>query len=220
MYSLATLMKQNGHDFIDILKVCCHSFTCVLPQPTDSPYEQVDIEGWEFQTLSALLKQFSSQPSLPFGQLQLEIHAWHHDFPAFLKWWTELEDAGLRPFWTEPNLIYANYNRGGPPHLAEVRLVSVLAGFLLALLTPWRNIVLLHQYQRQSCACFGIVASDALRLCYIPFLKSPRWALGANRYLSTVSAASRSEGGIMIYVYFRIMTSLFLRIQSVKNLLK
>jgi hypothetical protein len=22
MYSLATLMKQNGHDFIDILKVC------------------------------------------------------------------------------------------------------------------------------------------------------------------------------------------------------
>ena len=32
-----------------------------------------------------------------------------------------LEKAGLRPFWTEPNLVYQNYNRDGASDLAEVR---------------------------------------------------------------------------------------------------
>ena len=46
MHSLGTLMKQNGHDFIDILKVRCNrSFAlfiiciCLPPRPaTDFPY--------------------------------------------------------------------------------------------------------------------------------------------------------------------------------------
>jgi hypothetical protein len=32
---------------------------------------------------------------------------------AFDKWWTRLEDAGLRPFWTETNFIDVSYFRRG-----------------------------------------------------------------------------------------------------------
>ena len=38
---------------------------------------------------------------LPFGQLQLEIPTYDKTFEDFLEWWETLEDAGLRPFWTE-----------------------------------------------------------------------------------------------------------------------
>ena len=102
MYTLATLMKQNGHKFIDILKV--------------------DIEGAEFESFKAFLEAFPDQ--LPVGQLQLEVHARgeNGDFPKFLKWWEDLERAGLRPFWTEPNLVYINLIRGVRPELSEVRL--------------------------------------------------------------------------------------------------
>ncbi|KAH9013012.1 hypothetical protein EDB84DRAFT_1278402, partial [Lactarius hengduanensis] len=46
---------------------------------------------------------------LPVGQLQLEIHAreGHENFGYFACWW-----AGLRPFLTEPNLVYINLVRG------------------------------------------------------------------------------------------------------------
>ncbi|KAF7365296.1 hypothetical protein MVEN_00401400 [Mycena venus] len=94
MYTIESLMKMNGHTHIDILKV--------------------DIERYEFETLSALIKPYiTSGKPLPFGQLQLEIHLWHLSFTEFLTWWETLEEAGLRPFWTEPNLVYQNYNRGG-----------------------------------------------------------------------------------------------------------
>jgi hypothetical protein len=110
-----------GHTHIDILKV--------------------DIERYEFETLTALIKPYvASGKPLPFGQLQLEIHLWDFSFTEFLTWWEMLEEAGLRPFWTEvsfsfssvslpkthimpqkPNLVYQNYNRGGTTDLAEVR---------------------------------------------------------------------------------------------------
>ncbi len=71
-----------GHRFIDILKI--------------------DIEGWEFDTITAMIKPYMEAGlPLPFGQLQLEIHAWDKSFETFLKWWEGLEEAGLRPFWTE-----------------------------------------------------------------------------------------------------------------------
>lgn len=101
-YTLATLMAQNNHTFIDILKI--------------------DIEGAEFATLDTLIDAYGSDP-LPFGQLQLEIHARDSEyatFPRYLEWWTKLERAGLRPFWTEPNLVYVNLVRGVRPDLAEV----------------------------------------------------------------------------------------------------
>ncbi|TDL19847.1 hypothetical protein BD410DRAFT_791734 [Rickenella mellea] len=106
MYTLASLMQLNGHTHIDILKI--------------------DIEGWEFETLSALLKTYvdAGQP-LPFGQLQLEIHIWSKNFAQYLQWWEMLEDAGLRPFWTEPNLVYQNYNKGGTSDLAEYSFLNI-----------------------------------------------------------------------------------------------
>lgn len=120
-YTLRSIMEQNNHTFIDILKV--------------------DIEGAEFEALEALIDAYPSSTStpwfegkskgdrtgggLPFGQLQLEVHvrdnmAWNY-FPKFLLWWEKLEKAGLRPFWTEPNLVYVNLVRGVRPDLAEVR---------------------------------------------------------------------------------------------------
>jgi hypothetical protein len=97
-------MKSNNHNFIDVLKM--------------------DIEGAEFETLEALIKPYLERNEpLPFGQLQLEIHARNSDyamFERFLGWWEQLEQAGLRPFWTEPNLVYVNLVPGVKPELAEV----------------------------------------------------------------------------------------------------
>ena len=103
MYTLRTLMERNGHDFIDVLKV--------------------DIEGNEFDSLEVFIDSFHGEP-LPFGQLQLEVHVYGgsewQDFPKFLKWWEKLEEAGLRPFFSEPNLVYVNLVRGVRPDLIEV----------------------------------------------------------------------------------------------------
>jgi hypothetical protein len=70
---------------------------------------------------------FTSMTTLPVGQLQLELHAWddYANFGFFHDWWVALEDAGLRPFWTEPNLVYVNYDNG-KPQLAEVRDFKLL----------------------------------------------------------------------------------------------
>ncbi|KAG1901981.1 methyltransferase domain-containing protein [Suillus fuscotomentosus] len=108
MFTLRTLMDRNGHDFIDILKV--------------------DIEGNEFDSLSTFIDSFHGEP-LPFGQLQLEVHvypgsAWN-DFPKFLGWWEKLEAAGLRPFFSEPNLVYVNLVRGVRPDLVEYSFINV-----------------------------------------------------------------------------------------------
>ncbi|KIJ98366.1 hypothetical protein K443DRAFT_104106 [Laccaria amethystina LaAM-08-1] len=106
MYTLETLMKLNGHTHIDILKI--------------------DIEGWEFDTLTTLLKPYvSSGLPVPFGQLQLEIHIWQKTFDEYLAWWEMLEAVGLRPFWTEPNLVYQNYNKQGTSDLAEYSFLNV-----------------------------------------------------------------------------------------------
>ncbi|KAF7302816.1 Methyltranfer-dom domain-containing protein [Mycena kentingensis (nom. inval.)] len=96
-YSLSGIMKELGHEFIDILKV--------------------DIEGSEWRTLHALVASFAGKP-LPFGQLQIEIHVgWipeMNTLQAVDAWWTMLEEAGLRAFWMELNLGDVNSMRRGP----------------------------------------------------------------------------------------------------------
>jgi hypothetical protein len=94
-----------GHAFIDILKI--------------------DIEGGEFEALTSFIAAYAEE-DLPIGQLQLEIHAWNgrERFAYFVEWWESLEAAGLRPFWTEPNLVYMNIYRGAGPTLTEVRFLS------------------------------------------------------------------------------------------------
>ncbi|KAJ7868906.1 methyltransferase domain-containing protein [Mycena leptocephala] len=97
-YSLQGIMRELGHDFIDIWKI--------------------DIEGSEFSALTAVIESFKGKP-LPFGQMQIEIHlnfapTHINRVGTFDKWWTMLEDAGLRPFWTELNLLDVNVIRRGP----------------------------------------------------------------------------------------------------------
>jgi hypothetical protein len=127
MYTLQSLMAINNHTFIDVLKI--------------------DIEGFEFEALEAIVREYKSrgQP-LPFGQLQLEIHVWEKSFPFFLKWWQGLEEAGLRPFWTEANLVYQNYNRGSSADLAEVSRFSQSDILIIHILIPLP--VLLYQHSR------------------------------------------------------------------------
>jgi len=105
-YTLQSLMRLNGHKHIDILKI--------------------DVEGWEFEILSSIAKAYlASDLPLPFGQLQIEIHAWNKKFPEFLNWWETLEAAGLRPFATAPNLVYQNYNKLSNSDLAEYSFINV-----------------------------------------------------------------------------------------------
>ncbi|KAF9431115.1 hypothetical protein BGZ94_008890 [Podila epigama] len=82
--TLRTLMKENGHDWIDILKV--------------------DIEGSEYDTFASIMDDFGDV--LPFSQLQIEfhVHESHVSFPNFLNFWERLEKKGVYPWWTEINL--------------------------------------------------------------------------------------------------------------------
>ncbi len=94
-----------GHTHIDILKI--------------------DLEGWEFDALTAFLipsSKFSSErPRFPpVSQMLLELHVWNREFPEVLNWWSTLERAGLRAVAREPNLVYQNYNRNQGAELSEV----------------------------------------------------------------------------------------------------
>jgi len=112
-YTLQTIMELNGHDFIDILKI--------------------DIESGEFDALTAMIGPYlhpadphSAPIPLPFGQMQIEIHGWygHEKMENFLPWWESLEQAGLRPFWTEPNLVHVNFLRGVAPDVVEYSFIN------------------------------------------------------------------------------------------------
>ncbi|KAH9069705.1 methyltransferase domain-containing protein [Lactarius deliciosus] len=90
---------------------------------------KIDIEGGEFDALTSFLSAHAAAEGdvLPVGQLQLEIHAreGHENFEYFARWWAALEAAGLRPFWTEPNLVYINLVRGVRPKLAEYSFINI-----------------------------------------------------------------------------------------------
>ena len=98
--------RCQGHTFIDILKI--------------------DVEGAEFDALTAFLKAFADADVLPIGQLQLEIHASANraNFEYFNRWWAALEAAGLRPFYSDPNLVSVNLSRGSRPEVIEVRVLN------------------------------------------------------------------------------------------------
>lgn len=111
-YSIADLMKMNGHDYIDILKM--------------------DIEFAEFEAMDGLSDDFPASQGyeLPIGQLMIEIHLFKGriDSKAYLQWWERLEVRGLRPAWTEPNLIAVTMNANGDkdPNMAEYTLINVM----------------------------------------------------------------------------------------------
>jgi hypothetical protein len=151
MYTLEMLMDTNGtrctcplltnisltyagHNFIDLLKI--------------------DIEGSEFSALSYFLKSLPEGAPLPFGQLQIEIHAWDEmgKFANFLRWWELLEEYGLRPFWTEPNLVYVNLLHA-KPDLTEVGIRYPMQWPALLLTHPT---VLFYQYSGSASTAFRL----------------------------------------------------------------
>ncbi|KAF9550406.1 hypothetical protein EC957_000708 [Mortierella hygrophila] len=92
--TLKTIMKENGHEWIDVLKI--------------------DIEGNEFDALNAMMDQFEI---LPFSQLQIEIHLFgdmedRNLFMDFVKFWERLEGHYIRPFWSELNTVYSRIDKG------------------------------------------------------------------------------------------------------------
>ncbi|PCH42835.1 hypothetical protein WOLCODRAFT_102669 [Wolfiporia cocos MD-104 SS10] len=109
MWTLRSLMAANGHAHIDVL--------------------HVDIEGWEFEVAKAMVRDFvgaggEGTGALPFGQLLIEMHVWHQRFHEFLQFWEMLERVGLRPFMSEVNLVYANYNRQSGVELADYSFLN------------------------------------------------------------------------------------------------
>jgi hypothetical protein len=99
-WTLGSMMRQLGHSWVDIVKM--------------------DIEGAEFPVLDQVMDEFKEE-GLPFGQLQLEIHA--GEFKDLYQFWERLEFAGLRPFMNE-----INHNpcvHGRKPNLCEHSFLNV-----------------------------------------------------------------------------------------------
>lgn len=92
----------------------------------------MDIEQYEFTAMDKLIQDFAGEP-LPIGQLLVEIHLMglsddlnRPNFPEFLQWWETLEACGLRPVWTELNLLAVTLHaEDGLPRCAEVSFVPV-----------------------------------------------------------------------------------------------
>lgn len=109
--TLLTIMKENGHTWIDVLKM--------------------DIEGNEFQVLSDLMNAYEGK-ILPFSQLQVEFHLNSADmgtdaaaFTRFKAWFERLEKLHLRPFWSELNLIPTLINPTMLPGHIEYSFINV-----------------------------------------------------------------------------------------------
>ncbi|KAI0328831.1 hypothetical protein GY45DRAFT_1325827 [Cubamyces sp. BRFM 1775] len=130
-WTLKSLMSENGHSHVDFIRI--------------------DVEGWEWETFRGIINDFTMERAsppqaanadadtpgasgwhvrerdgiLPFGQLQIELHVWNQRFQDFLEWWELLEASGLRPFHSEINLVYANYNRHSGVELAEYSFLNI-----------------------------------------------------------------------------------------------
>lgn len=91
----------------------------------------MDIEQYEFNAMDKFMQDFAGQP-LPIGQFLVEIHLMgladelhRPDFPEFMQWWERLEACGLRPVWTELNLLTVTLHaEDSLPRCAEVRRVK------------------------------------------------------------------------------------------------
>lgn len=86
--SVQDLMAANGHDHVDVLKM--------------------DIEGFEFEAMDSVVAHFRDQGrEVPIAQFLVEIHLTPNMLRVddFVAWWENLEAAGFRPVWTEPNLL-------------------------------------------------------------------------------------------------------------------
>jgi len=144
VWTLRRLMETNGHDFIDILKIDIEGaeFASLTPffdfyesqpaptSPADSPMDFHPSPGDSHGSSTDVI--FPGKP-LPIGQMQIEIHPREHDelskdfstFPTFLAFWEKMERLGLRPFWTEPNLVYVHLLHAKRPDLSEYSFINI-----------------------------------------------------------------------------------------------
>ena len=109
-WSVADLMVENGHDYVDIVKM--------------------DIEGAEFGALTSLVEHTiahatDGKGNLPFGQLLLEVHFYTDrdmggpkKLEQWVNWFQSLEAVGLRPVNNEDNWIGDSIM--GKPRFMEV----------------------------------------------------------------------------------------------------
>ena len=92
----------------------------------------MDIEFAEYESMDGLSQDFAADKGheLPIGQLMIEIHLFpgRIDSKTYLQWWERLEVRGLRPAWTEPNLLAVTMNVNGDkdPNMAEYTMINVL----------------------------------------------------------------------------------------------
>jgi hypothetical protein len=94
-FKLSTLMEQNKHTYIDILKI--------------------DIEGSEYAAFDSFMDSCEAAGIMPIGQVMIELHLvddQHVDFDRFTKWWERLEGFGMRPTWLEINLLAVTLGAG------------------------------------------------------------------------------------------------------------
>ncbi|CZS90272.1 uncharacterized protein RCO7_08609 [Rhynchosporium graminicola] len=107
--TIQDIMAENGHTYIDILKI--------------------DIEYAEFEALKSFDEATAHQEEYPIGQMLIELHLFKKekiDMVEFLAWWEALEARGLRPAWTEPNLLAVTVSlEDKNPRLAEYSLVNI-----------------------------------------------------------------------------------------------
>jgi hypothetical protein len=114
----------------------------------------MDIEFFEFDAMDGMMRDFPVEAGyeLPVGQFMVEIHLMpgRMDAPGFVQWyvkpvqlaliyllgsdnkssctrWERLEARGLRPAWTEPNLlaVTVNYTGNKDPNMAEYTMINV-----------------------------------------------------------------------------------------------
>lgn len=97
---------------------------------------KIDVEYAEFESLSALHNATRGEGmEFPIGQMLIELHLFQGaeiNMKTFLDWWEVLENRGMRPAWTEPNLLIVNYRaEDSQPRLAEVSTIDFGRGFAL-----------------------------------------------------------------------------------------
>ncbi|KAL2106124.1 hypothetical protein VUR80DRAFT_7249 [Thermomyces stellatus] len=95
-WSIHDLMAENGHDYVDIVKM--------------------DIEGHEFTALTGFIEHLKAHEpegaTMPIGQLLIEVHFYTDrdvggpkTLQQWMTWWSSVEEMGLRPVNNEDNWI-------------------------------------------------------------------------------------------------------------------
>ncbi|KAH7028050.1 methyltransferase domain-containing protein [Microdochium trichocladiopsis] len=115
-YSIQDLLRRNSHDHVDILKMdiegyefdAMRSIIDAFRRPPGTSIAQGGGGGPEAGDPPLSVLEDDGLGEVPIAQLIVEIHldpGRFADTPAFMSWWEELEGAGFRATWTEPNLL-------------------------------------------------------------------------------------------------------------------